>query len=231
MMMKPSEYDYLERPRQFDRDDFWRQVRRTVKGQPVEDGQIRMIVDQVVQELGLLPADGLIDIGCGNGALTRYFEPYAQRILGVDYSRYLLEIAQEYFATPRLSFELLSIENLIQSQRHVEYGKALLYGVSSYLTDELLTQLVGWYFSTSAPRTLFVGNIRDKALAAEFYDHETSEQELSDPTTSIGKWRTRDWFRRLAQDLGLELALVKMPSDFYLSHYYFDAIFTTRSAP
>ena len=42
--MKASEYDYTERPKLFDKNDFWRQVRRTIKGKPVDETQINLIV-------------------------------------------------------------------------------------------------------------------------------------------------------------------------------------------
>lgn len=225
--MQPSEFDYLERPKQFARDDFWRQVRRTINGEPVSQAQIELIVKQVCLGLDLRTDDGLLDIGCGNGALTALFKTHVFDILGVDYSTYLIEVAQEYFATSHMKFMPLSIEKLMTTELQNSFSKGLLYGVSSYLSDELLTELIAWYMRNPKSR-LFIGNIRDIAHANQFYKEKKTEQELSDHTTSIGKWRSPVWYEQLANSLGVDLIFMKMPPGFYLSDYYFDAVFQGR---
>ena len=223
--LKPSEFDYLERPKQFARDDFWRQVRRTVNGQPVSEEQIQLIVDQVRQGLDLRAGDSLLDIGCGNGALTACFETDVAATLGVDYSAYLIDVARQHFESPRMRFAELSIEQMITGRLHRDHGKALLYGVSSYVGDDLLKALIGWYLDDHDGR-LFIGNVRDERHAAAFYRESRGARELGDHTTSIGKWRTQDWFSAVASDLGLRATFMKMPPAFYLSTYYFDVVFT-----
>ena len=223
--MNPSEFDYLVRPKQFERDDFWRQVRRTVNGQPVSDDQIQLIVEQVRQGLDLQAGDRLLDVGCGNGALTAYFGSRVAATLGVDYSAYLIEVATQHFVSPRLGFAELSIEQMITGRLQHAYNKALLYGVSSYLGDDLLKALIGWYFDDH-DGCLFIGNVRDEQHATAFYKETRSAQELGDHTTSIGKWRTRQWFMQLAQVLGLRASFMTMPPAFYLSTYYFDVVLT-----
>ena len=51
--MKESEYDYRERPKLFSKNDFWRQVRRTINGKPVDETQIELIINQVCSVLNL----------------------------------------------------------------------------------------------------------------------------------------------------------------------------------
>ena len=223
--MNASEFDYLERPKQFERNDFWRQVRRTVNGQPVSDEQIQLIVEQIRQGLDLKVGDRLLDIGCGNGALTACLETSVEATLGVDYSAYLIDIAKQHFESPRLRFAELSIEQMITGRLQHAHDKALLYGVSSYVSDDLLKALICWYFADH-DGSLFIGNVREERHAAAFYKQAKSSQELGDHTTSIGKWRTQDWFVQLAQELGLRVAFMKMPSAFYLSTYYFDVVLT-----
>jgi len=223
--MNPSEFDYLERPKQFERNDFWRQVRRTVNGQPISDEQIQLIVEQVRHGLDLQAGDRLLDIGCGNGALTACFETGVEATLGVDYSAYLIDVAKQHFESPRLRFAELSIEQMITGRLQRDHDKALLYGVSSYVSDDLLKALICWYFGDH-DGCLFIGNVRDERHATAFYKQTKSAQELGDHTTSIGKWRTQDWFVQLAQVLGLRAAFMKMPPAFYLSTYYFDVVLT-----
>ena len=60
--MDKSSYDYDERPKRFDENDFWRQVRRTINGEPVEEYQINLITNQVVKLLNFKESDKLLDL-------------------------------------------------------------------------------------------------------------------------------------------------------------------------
>ena len=90
---------YDEHAKTCDETDFWGQVRRTVNGEPVSDHQIDLIVEEMSAALELNSKDTLLDICCGNGALsTRFFDQCAGG-LGVDYSKTLIDIARKHFAT------------------------------------------------------------------------------------------------------------------------------------
>jgi cyclopropane fatty-acyl-phospholipid synthase-like methyltransferase len=222
--MNASEFDYTERPKQFGREEFWQQVRRTLNGKPIEEAQIQLIVDQIVGALELCPGDSVLDIGCGNGALSVRLEPHVGRLVGVDYSDYLIGVAREYFQSERVSFEIGRIEEMIGGQHYDGFDKALLYGVSSYLGDDLLESLVAWYFRTGGG-TMFIGNVRDRTCAEEFYRRVPTPAELDDTTSSIGKWRQREWFESLAARYSLNIRFLKMPDAFYVSKYYYDVLF------
>jgi cyclopropane fatty-acyl-phospholipid synthase-like methyltransferase len=56
-----------------------------------------MIISQITLNLELGPNSHLLDIGCGNGALAARLFPYLNKYTGVDFSTYLLEVANEYF--------------------------------------------------------------------------------------------------------------------------------------
>lgn len=222
--MNGSEYDYTQRPRQFERDDFWRQVRRTINGQPVDESQIRLIVAQIVSVLDLRPAtDHLLDIGCGNGALSARLEPHVARLHGIDYSEYLIGVALEYFSSEKLTFEQRKVEHIILQDEYKTFNKVLLYGVASFLSDDALQGLVAWYFKNNNGAML-LGNSRDRGRAFEFYGREPSAVELDDTASSMGKWRERAWFEKLADEQGVKVTFFKMPMEFYAAKYYFDVL-------
>src|SRR5277367_5743892 len=97
-------WDYNEYPKTLPHDDLWGQVRRTVHGKPVSEEQIQLIVDSIVRSLELGPATVLLDIGCGNAALTARLFRYCFQCLGVDSSEYLISIANERFASSNHAF-------------------------------------------------------------------------------------------------------------------------------
>jgi 2-polyprenyl-3-methyl-5-hydroxy-6-metoxy-1,4-benzoquinol methylase len=96
--------DYTYRAKQFKRDDFWKQVRRTVNGEDAADGQIALIVDQIMTNLQPSPKAKLVDVGCGNGVLTNLVGGHYKNVLGIDPSNYLIEIAKEFFKNRTLNF-------------------------------------------------------------------------------------------------------------------------------
>lgn len=223
--MDISEFDYTERPKQFEREDFWRQVRRTINGKPVDDSQIQLIVDQICSTLKLDSSDKLLDIGCGNGALSARLEPFIGEMLGVDLSEYLIEVAVEYFSTSKMRFEQKRVEGVIGQSNYSTYNKCLLYGVSSFLDDETIIALIDWFFNKKEG-SLMLGNVRDRNYAAEFYGSEPDVSELDDVGTSMGKWRTQDWFEQITANKELKVDFFKMPGDFYAAKYYFDVLIT-----
>ena len=89
---------YKEHPKTCDADDFWGQVKRTVNGEPVSQEQIDMIIDAVVLGLELSEKDTLLDLCCGNGALSTLFFDRCQGGIGIDFSEYLVGIANDNFA-------------------------------------------------------------------------------------------------------------------------------------
>jgi cyclopropane fatty-acyl-phospholipid synthase-like methyltransferase len=77
---------------------YWKQIRRTVNGEPVSEAQILLIVDAITHALSLKTEDLVLDLACGNGALASYLFDKCAGLVGVDNSPYLVEVAQRDFA-------------------------------------------------------------------------------------------------------------------------------------
>ena len=56
-----------------------------------------MILKAVQMNLEIFPSDCLLDIGCGNGALSSLIATVPTQLVGVDNSEYLIFIAKEFF--------------------------------------------------------------------------------------------------------------------------------------
>ena len=69
--MKYLEFNHDEHARSCKRDDFWGQIRRTVNGVPVDEEQIKLVVETIIKELKLNAKDTVLDLCCGNGAPHR----------------------------------------------------------------------------------------------------------------------------------------------------------------
>ena len=225
--MDKSLFDYNERPKQFGKKDFWRQVRRTINGEPVKEDQIDLIIKQVRNMLDLKKSDKLLDLGCGNGALTVKFLPYVSKILGIDRSDYLIKIAKQNFEISNLKFECFELSNYTHRESIHNFNKCLLYGVSSFLEDEIIYSLSEKLLHQNNYYLMF-GNIRELKYAENFYTEDVHDEVLKNTKTSMGKWRTRDWYSKLAKKFNADIEFSKMPETFYASKYYFDVVIKSK---
>ena len=220
-------WDYKEYPKSLAPDDIWGQVRRTVYGRPIPEAQIRMIVDAIIAELAPCSSDYLLDIGCGNGALTSRLYDSCNRWLGVDPSEYLISVARQRFAVPTAAFVCDDAVTYAKNEPEpARFNKALCYGVFAYLPDTEASALLALLRERFVNlRLLFIGSLPDPACAARFFDEAgLASTDLDNPQTQIGVWRSRERMRELAANAGWRVRFGAMPADFYQAHYRYNAI-------
>ena len=209
-------------------DDFWGQIRRTVQGEPVSDEQIKMIVDAIQKALRLKSDDKLLDLACGNGALSHLFFDSIAEYLGVDFSDHLISVAMKNFEKlPRYKFVTQgAAEYVRQEMRPEKFTKVLCYGSFSYFpaadAAEVLRTLHEKFTNV---QTVFIGNLPDKDQAAKFYKtKQVSAEEMSDSSSQIGIWRSQNEFSRLVGEAGWKPKYSIMPAEYYAGYYRYDAL-------
>ena len=220
---------YKEHPKTCEPDDFWGQVKRTVNGKPLPTEQIDMIVHAVCDGLELQAEDWLLDLCCGNGALTARFFARCKGGVGVDFSEFLIGVAREHFARRKQETFLLDdavhfVETCPEPER---FSKAVCYGSWQYLPREDSMRLLA-ALRQCVPniRRLFLGNLPDKRKLHDFFGdrYEAGIEDIAD--SPIGVWWSPDEMRALAQRLGFTVEIRTMPEAFYAAHYRFDAVLT-----
>ena len=220
-------WDYKEYPKTLPPDDLWGQVRRTVYGKPVAEDQIKMMVDAIVAGLELQSTSVLLDIGCGNAALAARLFPYCERCVGVDFSEYLISVANTRFSSSRHAFIYQdALDYVAQEPDPLRFDKVLCFAVFSYLSDasaqQLLASLNQRFLNV---RSVFVGNIPDPECAASFFkDLDCTRPELDNPESQIGIWRTRGQMSAMAEETGWRVQFQHMPRAFYQARYRYNAI-------
>jgi 2-polyprenyl-3-methyl-5-hydroxy-6-metoxy-1,4-benzoquinol methylase len=72
------------------------QVGRVIGGVVLDDAWMTKIAARIAIQLDLQQEDNLLDVCCGNGALSRALLPYCHHMVGVDFSENLIEQAQSF---------------------------------------------------------------------------------------------------------------------------------------
>jgi cyclopropane fatty-acyl-phospholipid synthase-like methyltransferase len=207
-------------------DAYWKQVRRTVNGEPVDDAQIGLIVNAITGALSLRHDDVVLDLACGNGALSfRLFDSCAG-LVGVDVSSYLIEVAQKDFARePHYRFCLDDVVSYVLQERDASiFTKAVIYGAFQYFSRSdaaVVLKALNERFSKVAK--VFIGNVPDKRRIDRFYrDRTPTEAELNDHAARLGVWYSPVEFEAMAQAAGWRASSSHMPPEFHASSYRFD---------
>lgn len=220
---------YKEHPKTCQDDDFWGQVKRTVNGAPVSQEQIDMIVVAVANGLQLNKQDSLLDMCCGNGALSTLLFQQCQGGLGVDFSEHLISIANTYFSTPPTDTYILGDVVEFCAKPKVDqkiFTKALCYGSFAYIEHERAELLLrSMHQNFQNIERFFIGNLPDKDHLQEFYHGRSYESGIeNDPDSAIGIWRTQGEFIAMAKRCGWQAEITKMPEEYYSSHYRYDVV-------
>lgn len=226
--MQSIRYDYEEYPKTLAPDDFWGQVRRTINGERPPEDQIQMIVAAIREGLALEPGDQVVDLACGNGALTDRYAAGCASVRGVDLSRYLISVAKANFEhPPHASFMVGDAGDYVRTEPEpARFTKAVCYGsfqLFSVETAALVLETLRRRFT--GLRRVYLGNCPDRKRANVFYpEGKDYRADLDDPTSPIGIWRSQEQMRELAERTGWHARFHQMPSAFHWGHYRYDVI-------
>lgn len=176
--------------------------------------------------LSLKQGDLVLDLACGNGALSSYLFYQCAGVLGIDISPYLIGVASNVFARPpNYWFRVGDIISYVTSESDAyRFNKVLIYaGLQYFRTSDVITILRSLCQRFTKIERVFVGNVPNRwEVARGFQDGAASEAELNDHESRIGVWYFPDDFRALAEEAGWCATVSYMPAEFYASSYRFD---------
>lgn len=218
-------FDYDEYPKSLPPDDFWGQVRRTQYGKRISEHELGQIVASILAALDLSGDDCVLDLACGNGALSTRLVDFCARLTGVDSSAYLIEVARANFERPPRSVFCRGdiVEFVLNAPDAARYSKVLCYASIQFLPrSRVITLLKGLRSRFVGVRRLMFGNVPDRNRAHLFYGDVLGD--LDDPATQIGVWWSEPEFLELGMATGWRVEFKRLPEDVFNARYRFDAL-------
>lgn len=229
-MSSKNDYYFKDHPKTCDPDDFWGQVKRTINGKPITQEQIDLIVQLISDGLQIEHNDQLLDLCCGNGALTVLISKNSAACVGVDMSETLINIANKNFAKAgKLSFELSDVCQYVRRQPTPnQFTKALCFGSFQYLPHDVAKELLNSLRTRFANiQKFFIGELPNKDCSDAFFkDKNYPPADLDSHATPIGIWRSPDEMIQLAKSTGWNADIRLKPSRYYAAHYRYDVLLT-----
>lgn len=105
------------------------QVGHSVNGEPISDSEFQYIIRDIISILDLNSNDTLLDLCCGNGLLTIGFAKTCARVIGLDFSKELISVAQENYSSNNVSYIRCDvIEAVAEFPCSIVANKVLMFG-------------------------------------------------------------------------------------------------------
>jgi cyclopropane fatty-acyl-phospholipid synthase-like methyltransferase len=203
-----------------------RQVLRLQSGQPVAPDTVAAIVASVTDLLEPSPGHTLLDLGCGNGLLTRHLFDKFGRVLAVDVSA---EFTTQLGLSAPSHVAAWQADVATVELPPASVDRVLCYSVAQYLSE---AELAGLFLRMRSWMRVgglaVIGDIPDVTRMWMFFNSIERERAHFDALVCgrpiIGHWFDPVWLTKLARHAGFEAEIRPQPARLPYQHYRFDLI-------
>jgi 2-polyprenyl-3-methyl-5-hydroxy-6-metoxy-1,4-benzoquinol methylase len=206
-----------------------RQVGKTISGEPIASEVLDAIVGDILKRLGLQSADQVLDLCCGNGVITQRFSVHCGRIVGVDYSRPLIETAERSFGGPKIHYVLGDVTALPSSILEQKFDKIYMYEAIQHLREPTVAEMLRRLrCSASLSAPVLLAGVPDADRIWNFYNTPARREEYfrrkAAGNEAIGTWWLRSELEQLAANSGYEVEFFSQNPKLHTAHYRFDVV-------
>ncbi|MFM1813570.1 MAG: hypothetical protein RLZ98_265 [Pseudomonadota bacterium] len=203
------------------------QVLRTLDRQPVSPEAFAAIMSSITTMLQPDGSHALLDLCCGNGAVTRGLFGQFQSVMAVDLAaEFVAQINRD--APPHVTACVGDAKTI--EFPPASFDRILLYAGLQYFSEEETVALFGRLHRWTRPGgRVVLGDIPDLARRWRFFDSAERESTyfsgLQHGQPLVGFWFESEWLIKLARHAGFSFARRhdQLPSLPY-QHYRFDLV-------
>ncbi|GAB5604698.1 class I SAM-dependent methyltransferase [Sideroxyarcus sp. TK5] len=204
-----------------------KQVGKTVNGVEVPEGQLALIVGNIISLLVLDKADVLADLCCGNGLITRRLAPFVREVVGIDFSLGLIETAKRTCPLANIEYRHADVTDL-PGGFFGRFGKVLMYEALQHFSEAQFGHLLGQLVALAPGAKVLLGSIPDAERLRDYYDTEEKYefylQREREGRPHMGRWWHFDEIARSAEPYGFKVQRIPQPQALYTAYYRFDVL-------
>lgn len=229
MFQKDMQEYWVQKPKMVGETDFLAQVGKTVNRQPISDEQFRTIVSDIIAHLDLTKTDVVLDLCCGNGLITTEIAKSCEKVIGIDFSRPLIEIAKRYHCPENVEYLCMSALDLDEGfiTQAPRFNKVLMYEALQHFEREDLTKILTTILSlVSKSHIILLGSIPDSRKKWRFYNTPRRwklylRQKIRGRDL-IGTWWSKNLIQKVCDELGVRCEFYEQSKELHTSYYRFD---------
>ena len=215
-------------PRRHAAGDHLRQVAKTVNGVVIDAGQVEAMTAEVTRRLRLAPSDVLLDLCCGNGLLTARLAARCGRVVGVDFSAPLLEVARRDHRPGNVSYQHASVLDLDRLPLSPgSFTKVLFYDALQHFSAVEFRRLLALLVPLLAEeRLVLVGGVPYRPYRHRWLDTPARQSRYWARRLTgrdrFGTWWRHDDVARACTAVGLQCARHDQPPGLYNARFRVD---------
>ncbi len=210
---------------------FYHQVGKTLHKQPVSAETVHAIISSIVDNLAIKNTDTVLDLCCGNGLITSHISEHCNSIVGVDFSEYLIQIANKYHPRHNISYLCDDVFHFMES-KNVTIDKIYMYEALQHFKPRDFAHIL-----ESAKRLfkndihILLCSIPDRSRKWTYYNTVSRKlsyimDSLSPNRRCLGTWWDSSRIIQSCKDAGLTARIIPQNSLLHTSHYRFDVLIT-----
>jgi hypothetical protein len=210
--------------------ELFRQVGRTLGGQPTEPEQITLVVGDTIDALRLGRSDVLLDLCCGNGLVTKRLAAVCEWVYGIDFSQGLLWSACQHHAATNIRYMQAAATEL----HPAEFGarrptKACMIFALQYFTSCDLEQVLAGIRAVAGRAVpVYFADVPDVDHLYDFYNTPEHRADFARRraagTEAIGTWWNRGHLAEILAKAGYHAEFRDQTPARFGAHYRFDLL-------
>lgn len=213
---------------------YWNKValKPSLQKQVQRDGiapqDLVFIERHIVKALHLSPSDRVLDVCCGNGMITQRLTSYCSKVIGIDFSDKLIEIAKSQISDPKLSFiegDACQLSTIVNEK----FDKILVYFSFQYFNQKQAELLFRELKNVLKPDgIIFIGDIPDKQHFWNFYDSSLKRffyfKQWLFNKPKMGTFWDQQTLKEMVENCGFSCEIHLQDEHLPHAHYRYDLI-------
>lgn len=218
-------------PQKANDTEYLKQVGKTVGGVQISQEQFDAILDDIDRHLNISSDDVVLDLCCGNGFITNKIAKKCKEVVGIDFSKVLIEEARKITREPNVKYIVIDAREIRSLTK--DYGnyftKVLWYEALAFFNeDDLYEILDSIKILTREKPLILVGSVLDHSRKWNFFNTFKRKMTyifkivLLGQKVGLGKWWKREQIENVCNKLGFMCEFHYQNDILHTAHYRID---------